>query len=89
MDLPVNDFKRAILAGRPQIGLWVSVGSGGRIVTSWSRVSFSDPQWAKSWFMAVFSLVKSVLSCFAVSGRFADSTECVGGDNAAGVMECA
>ena len=27
MDLPVNDFKRAILAGRQQIGLWVSLAN--------------------------------------------------------------
>ena len=27
MDLPVNNFKRAIAAGRPQIGLWVSLAS--------------------------------------------------------------
>jgi 4-hydroxy-2-oxoheptanedioate aldolase len=27
MDLPVNHFKRAILAGRPQLGLWSSMAS--------------------------------------------------------------
>ncbi|HXN15929.1 MAG TPA: aldolase/citrate lyase family protein [Usitatibacter sp.] len=27
MDLPANSFKRALLAGRPQIGLWVSLAS--------------------------------------------------------------
>src|SRR5258708_21131920 len=27
MNLPVNDFKRAILAGRQQIGLWVSLAN--------------------------------------------------------------
>src|SRR5258708_8985820 len=27
MSLPVNDFKRAILAGRQQIGLWVSLAN--------------------------------------------------------------
>ena len=27
MDLPVNTFKRAILAGRQQIGLWCSLSS--------------------------------------------------------------
>lgn len=34
MDLPLNNFKRAILAGRQQIGLWVSLASafGAEIV---------------------------------------------------------
>ena len=27
MELPANPFKRAILAGRQQIGLWVSLGN--------------------------------------------------------------
>ena len=28
MDLPQNTFKRALLAGQPQIGLWSSLSSG-------------------------------------------------------------
>jgi 4-hydroxy-2-oxoheptanedioate aldolase len=27
MELPANNFKRALLAGRQQIGLWVSLAS--------------------------------------------------------------